>query len=252
MTRNQLLYWQNVENERSHRAQEAETNRSNLAREAETHRSNLANEAETNRHNLATELLTKSQYDEVARHNAAVEAETFRNNYANEQIKEEQNAIGYANLGIAQQNADIGRLNAATNAFLAAETATHNRAMEGFNLLSLQQSKDLEQQRIDLSADTLDESQRHNLAAESNDRSRIAVQQQDAATRNAQLIETVRSNLAKESEMNRHNQVLEPSQIYSNYTSGTRDLLNIGNDSLNTVANLIRSMNPVALLGGAK
>lgn len=59
MTRNQLVYQQNLETARSNRERERETNRSNVANETETHRSNTARETETNRHNVVTEVETE-------------------------------------------------------------------------------------------------------------------------------------------------------------------------------------------------
>lgn len=102
MTRNQIMYQQNVETKRSNLANElesnrhnvateTETNRSNVAREQETNRSNLAKELETNRHNLATEGIGRRQislgYDQLAetqRANQAREVETARSNLAKE------------------------------------------------------------------------------------------------------------------------------------------------------------------------
>lgn len=104
MTRNQILYQQNVEtkranvaretetnrsnvvnereNERSHRAVEAETARHNQAYEQETQRSNLAKELENNRHNVTTETL---QYQ--------ANTEQARSNRANEALKHEANVV---------------------------------------------------------------------------------------------------------------------------------------------------------------
>lgn len=249
LTRNQIYYWQNVE-----------TKRSNLARENETHRNNAAVEAETNRHNLAMELLTKNQYEELARHNLANEIETNRTNIANEGIKQVTNDIGYGNLAVKQYEAKTGRLNAATNqqnadtnAFLASETQRHNMASEDINLLNLAQTKELEQQRIDNTFMSITEQQRHNMEQESIDKDRVANQAKEVANENARIIEQTRSNLAKEQETNRHNQALEFGQNYRNLTGGTRDLLNIGNDTLNSVSNVIRSINPISLIkGGAQ
>lgn len=120
MTRNQILYYDareknrsNLANERltqlrdtetaranlareteTHRsnvAQETETARANLARETETNRTNVARETETNRSNLANELLRAKELDESIRsnqaretHNTAVLAETTRSNLAKE------------------------------------------------------------------------------------------------------------------------------------------------------------------------
>lgn len=246
MTRNQIYYWQNVE-----------TKRSNQAREAETHRNNAAIEAETNRHNLAMELLTKNQYDELARHNLATETEQNRTNVANEQIKTVANDIGYGNLAVKQYEAKTGRLNVAvnqqnadTNAFLASETQRHNIASEDINLLNLAQTRDLEQQRIDNTYRSIGEQRRHNMEQESIDKERVANQAKEIANENARIIEQSRSNLAREQETQRHNQALEFGQNYKNLTGGTRDLMNIGNDSLNALSNVLRSVNPLSLIKG--
>lgn len=159
MTNNQIKYWENVERQRSNRANEAETNRHNLAMEGlqyyanqETIRSNKAKEQETTRSNKAREV------------------ETNRANVAGELIRTTSNTI----------SANVQR-----------ETARHNRSMEVRDLMQLantrreltanyqltSKSQELQQQkinqdeaRIDIAAAQLAEDVRHNLATEANTR----------------------------------------------------------------------------------
>lgn len=85
MTQNQIAYQKNLEEKRSHLAQEdltqrrdAETARANQAREYETHRANVTGERETNRSNLAREL------------------ETNRANLESERLKKYASDLSYA------------------------------------------------------------------------------------------------------------------------------------------------------------
>lgn len=113
MTRNQILYRQTVEQNRSNLANELlqrqrneETARSNLANEAEAHRSNLAKEFETNRANVARET-------ETARANRAQETENVRSHKATEALR-------------GAELAETNRSNLAREI----ENYTHNRATE--------------------------------------------------------------------------------------------------------------------------
>lgn len=142
MTRNQLLYQQNVETKRSNQARETETNRSNLANEtenkrwhqateAETERSNKAREAETQRSNLAKEL-------ETNRANVARETETTRSNLASELLKSQElretTRTHKANEAIGMYNANTSRQSLGeterSNLAKELETARHNQAVE--------------------------------------------------------------------------------------------------------------------------
>lgn len=100
----QVQYWGLKENERHNKVTEAETERHNKVTEHETTRHNIQTEmlgwaslAETTRHNMATESIARDQLSEVTRHNLASEG------------------IGWANVGIAQENARTNWYNAQTN-----------------------------------------------------------------------------------------------------------------------------------------
>lgn len=171
MTRNQILYQEYRERNRSNKANESltaqrdrETARSNLAREAETHRSNVANETETNRSNLAREFETNranlARENETYRSNIARENELYRSNVANEA---ERNRSNLANE--LQRTKEL------------AETTRSNQAKES------------------LTAREIAETARTHRANES--------------LRAGELAETSRSNLARELEINRHNQATE-------------------------------------------
>lgn len=145
MTRNQIAYWEMMENRRSNLAKERETNRSNLANEretnrsnlareaetmrnnlvvsAETNRANLAREAETNRNNLINESIAKGNLDELMRHNIAVETETARNNRAN-------NAIGFQQAAASMLGAQGAFMRGQASVISAHETGRHNRMTE--------------------------------------------------------------------------------------------------------------------------
>lgn len=157
MTRNQILYQQNVETARSHqvseqlqRDQNTETKRANLARETETHRANVANETETNRANLARET-------ETNRANLAREEETNRSNLANELLKAQANSI----------QASGNRLNYAASMANVAE-----------------------QQRSHLAAEI--EANRHNLATEAN-----TVRGQDVTSETSKYTADTSANASK-------------------------------------------------------
>lgn len=118
MTKNELLYQQNLETNRSNLAREVETNRANVANETETNRANLAREAETYRSNVAKEWenLRSNKAKEAETNRANVEreaqtwaqlAETGRANRANESVARRQ-------AGAAEVNAETNRINAQT------------------------------------------------------------------------------------------------------------------------------------------
>lgn len=133
MTRNQIAFWELVENRMHNRATEKEANRSNVARENETHRSNVQNEMESRRHNILSETLQGkdiSVKDKVA-------DETKRHNLAMEQFNKQQNELGWANLGNEQRKTEnayiLGtrqareneRANRANEAIRSGELAVH-------------------------------------------------------------------------------------------------------------------------------
>lgn len=192
VTSNQINYWKHVEQSRSNRANEKETMRSNLAREVENNRHNLVNERETNRSNVAVEK-------ETNRHNLVTERLSRDTLNYNKQRDQQQLKLNWY-LANEQNRANVAR---------EAENTRHNQAVE--SLESQRQSlaryqaetSVLHQQRQDSTAQydaitrrlATEESYRHNVAQESN-----------------QLLgvkETVRSNKAREREVNRSNVVSE-------------------------------------------
>lgn len=138
MTANQIAYATLKENSRHNQVVENETGRHNVATEFETYRHNSTEETETNRHNVVNEVETERSH----RMNEALTAEwnsITREHYQN------QDAIGWANVGIGYTNAstNAGMLSETirnnTNRYLeerrsntvaANETARHNKAME--------------------------------------------------------------------------------------------------------------------------
>jgi len=154
MLQTQVNYWTLQENIRHNIVTENlgyatldETKRHNISVENyntaflnETSRHNVVQENlgyatlnENIRHNIQTEELGFQNLEETTRHNIVVENETGRHNKAEETIARQNISLGYANLnneknklaeqiranttneGIAQQNADTGYMNAATN-----------------------------------------------------------------------------------------------------------------------------------------
>lgn len=112
MTRNEILYQQNLETNRANVAKETEAHRSNVANETETNRANVARETETHRANTASEW-------ETARANRAKEAENTRSAMAKEAISwadlGEKQRSNKANEAIGRRNATVNELNASTN-----------------------------------------------------------------------------------------------------------------------------------------
>lgn len=147
MTRNQILYQEFRERNRSNLANElltkerdAETARANLAREAETSRANraregedvrshLASELETRTHNRATEsetaLHNRNTELETNRSNLAKELETNRANLAREAETERNNREHEANVARGQ---DLGYLSDTYDVDVRRETANKDRA----------------------------------------------------------------------------------------------------------------------------
>lgn len=140
MTRNQILYRQNVETERSNRAGEALT----AARDAETKRSHLATEFETNRSNVARE-------QETLRSNLARELETNRHNISDEALTAQRNKI--------QASYNAGYLGELNRSNLARELETTRHNLEAEDLQSAQQKVEL--QKTKYAADTSADAQRY-------------------------------------------------------------------------------------------
>lgn len=149
MTRNQIDYWNYVENSRHNQEVERETKRSNKAQLQEQRRANEAREYENERTNRANEairreanVINRGATAEIARHNYEQEAATVRSQdierqrvalgYAQSAVSERiatiQAGVGYANVGATyasiseQQRANMAR---------EAENTRHNLETEG-------------------------------------------------------------------------------------------------------------------------
>lgn len=139
MTRNQILYREGVEKQRSNlvnedltRRRDAEVARANLAREFETHRANVANEAENRRSNMARE-------SENTRSALAKELEAHRHNVATESLTNRQ--IGVQ----AQYNA--GYLNELNRSNLARELENSRHNMESEDIQNRAQNVSIQTSR---------------------------------------------------------------------------------------------------------
>lgn len=157
MTRNEILYQQNVETERSNRARETETNRSNLANERENERSHLANEQETARSNRAREA-------ETTRHNVETESQDWAKLI-------EQRRANLANEGIK-----AGTLN---------EQVRHNKVGESQSWASLNEQARHNQEQEDVAIGQLREQHRSNVVSENIKRETISSNENIASARNA-------------------------------------------------------------------
>lgn len=174
MTRNQIEYWRNVEAQRSNRANEIETNRSNLARENETRRNNMAVLSETHRANLAREF------------------ETIRSNKENERI--------------GWRNANTNAKRVSNDFYVAkrnvAETERSNRAREQEATARRQEEMEISRRQ----ASTAHYGALTNrFAQQEQSRANVARENQLLGT----LVETNRSNIARETETARSNRVRE-------------------------------------------
>lgn len=142
----------------------------------ETKRANLAQEALTSRRDEANIVQQERNWRETQRHNMAGEAEVTRHNVTTEDETIRHNKIveeqSFVNLGIQQHQADTARMNAITNR----------------GQLAVSQGQ---------------------LAV---NRGQLAVSQQQAATQERLATETARTNLARETEANRHNLATESIQ----------------------------------------
>lgn len=175
MTRNQIEYVKLLETKRSNlRNEELTSARDTAAREAK-----LVELKEAARHNLATESLTgrdldirQASLDETARHNTVTERQTYA---AQEEQRRHNTATERATLidlnERQRHNVVTEAETAQHNRTTEAETSTHNRNVEN-------------------------EAHRHNLVGEVTDAGRLTL---DTVTREQQIAETKRHNLAMES-----------------------------------------------------
>lgn len=144
MLQAQVNYWNLVETKRHNLATEdlgvktleyqysdlAERHRHNITEEGtriselnEATRHNKASEAigwetlsETKRHNVATENLGMANLNETVRHNTTTEGIGMEQNRINWERAKMENSVNWANIGVAQANANTNRLNAVQNA----------------------------------------------------------------------------------------------------------------------------------------
>lgn len=172
------------ETARSNKAREAETYRSNLAKETETKRSNLAAEQERyrsavasldelTRHNIRTEELS-SESNAISRNRALEEA---RANQARERLQSQSLQYNYANLGymyatltelsrsnIAKET-EQHRSNVANEGIrqgTLTETSRSNRVSETLQGISIRNTAEYNQGRLDLDSAKLDETKLYN------------------------------------------------------------------------------------------
>lgn len=99
MTRNEILYQQNLETNRSNVAREIETARANRAGEAETARANQAREAETERSNRAKESQAWASLQEQHRHATVTERQADRTQQEAERSNRAKESISWGQLG---------------------------------------------------------------------------------------------------------------------------------------------------------
>lgn len=195
MTQNQISFWKNQEDKRSHLAQEAETARANRAREAISRDTNSIN-LQLGQGNLA----------ESTRSAKARELENTRTNKENELIKRYANDIAALNAQTNSRNADTNFTNALTNASTLAEQIRTNKANEGIKVGNL-----LELNRSNLAKEA--ENERSNRASENNVRfanaTGFAANSQRNNLQEMQNVELNRHNLATELETKRSNLIEE-------------------------------------------
>lgn len=174
MTKNQIEYLKHKETQRSNLRNEELT----AQRDATNRELGFGNLAEATRHNVATERHNAAVLDETSRHNLATEAneankllETTRHNQATERVQE----------------------------LTLSESVRHNQVVEG---IQKQDANTRYYQYL--------ESQRHNIASESETaRSNLAREQEIHRSNLANEAEINRANLAREFETQRHNKSTE-------------------------------------------
>lgn len=218
MTRNQISYWQHVEQSRHNRATEKlqhEANQITIRGQDLTYKINLLNLQETERSNRAREA-------ELNRHNLATEAQGMRNleiqqqeadTHAYQAAIQERNAVTQAYLA----SIEAGKLNELerSNRAREAENTRSNKASESINRLNVAHKYEVDMYNAEtgrINAETgigtLNENTRHNIAYET---------------------ETNRHNMAVETETRRNNiysQQLEAAELEQqiNYQTGTLQL----------------------------
>lgn len=137
MTRNQIEYWNYVENSRHNKATESEQTRANKAKEFENNRANVANE-EIQRYRNA---LTRQSNIINADYNSRYLAETNRSNLERERYNARMADISAANINlgyaqaanaydIAQLNYGVGMANVGATYANIAEQSRANQARE--------------------------------------------------------------------------------------------------------------------------
>lgn len=242
MTRNQIEFLKLLETQRANSASEIEVARANRERE----RQGQVALDETARRNLATEHLSSQQLLESIRHNTATETESRRHNIASElSIAQQMEETRRANLAREQisfdANAETRRSNLQREQLQAAqleETQRANVVREQQNQQSLSETQRAHRQQERLQSSQLAETQRANRENElirqqqlaetirynsvlgdlragellESQRSHRASEELSLARNvlaGTQQAETVRSDLARESEQNRHNLATE-------------------------------------------
>lgn len=215
MTKNQIDYWNLVENQRHNAAVEAfnqgtlsESKRSNLAKEAETNRSNVSKETETRRSNMMKELLTQSEQAETHRSNVAKETETRRSNLANEEIRSEANVINREHY--ERMDEETARSNRRNEQIRAADV--------GVKYLGNEYSKQYNLGNLSLNQESLAESKRQNRVRELYNQQTLA--------------ETTRSALASE-QIGRSQAAAANTNAFANVRNSEANLINAATNQQN-------------------
>lgn len=223
MTQNQIAYW-NLK----------ETERANRAREKENYRANVANEKIRSRSNDITYQLGDRNATETVRANLAKELENNRTNMSNEDIRRANNAIQLLENMVHQYDAETKRGQLAYSYANLAEIARSNRANEG-----LRGSELLEANRANLAREQ--ENYRSNLAKENATRFANAASAGTNITSNTladlRNQETQRHNVAVESETKRSN-------LVNQQFEAAKQLEQINNDKFKIYVDLLRNLSP--------
>jgi hypothetical protein len=216
MTRNQIDYWNMVENKRH----------------------NVVTEGETNRHNVATEGIDIGKLSESARHNVVTEnidigklGETTRHNVASEGIERSKVGLGYAELG---------------------ETTRHNLVVEGQAGTDL----NIKQQDADTRSATVTETQRHNQQTEKfEDRKTNAAVAKDLAEANYKKMLLVWDEILKSDTHNINEKELQKvrlemdkiaSEIRLNRANTTTAYWNSLNGSISSLGSVLNGLGRLA------
>lgn len=188
MTKNQIEYWRNVENQRNNLAVEKETQRANFAKENEINRANLASEHETNRHNTAMERIglqtnqikaqqvsneysvANRQIAETTRANIARETENTKTREENIKVQNRQaSAAQYGALTNRYSQESQAERNLMSNRISLSnfkETVRSNQAREQELRRSNLAQEQIKSQLAELESKKINEQQRHNLKVE--------------------------------------------------------------------------------------